>query len=114
MQKIQCKFNDNQSLYAAYMPFIQGGALFVRVKIGAALSVELGEMLQIEVELPDTPDSHSAIGKVVWITPPGSKGGRPAGYGVSLLGEGGPELKKMIVKQISENLKDADLPTDTV
>jgi type IV pilus assembly protein PilZ len=57
---------DKAVLYAAYMPFVQNGGLFIPV-----------------------------AGKVVWITPKGAQGNRAAGIGVQFSGEDDSATKKI-------------------
>lgn len=114
MSLLSYTFVNEQTLYAAYMPFIQGGGLFIRVKPSEEMTLQLGDTVALEITLPNDTSIYKTSGRVVWITPVGAQGGRPAGYGVALLGEEGTTLKNKIVKQISALLKAASLPTDTM
>ena len=74
---ISLAIRDRAVLRAAYMPFIQGGALFVPTNRHAAL----GDDLYLIMTLPDDPTRHAVAGKVVWMTPAGSTG-RQQGIGI--------------------------------
>ncbi|MRI35215.1 pilus assembly protein PilZ [Endozoicomonas sp. OPT23] len=67
---------DSSSLYSSYMPFINGGGLF----IPTSREYNLGDEVFIRLTLMDEADKLPVPGKVVWITPQGSS--RMAGIGV--------------------------------
>ena len=69
---------DKAVLYAAYMPFVKNGGLFIptnkRYKLGAEVFMLL--------TLMDEPEKLPVAGKVVWVTPRGAQGSRAAGVGI--------------------------------
>ncbi|MDA9368029.1 PilZ domain-containing protein [Flavobacteriaceae bacterium] len=69
---------DKAVLYAAYMPFLQNGGLFVPTNKQYGLGDEVFMLLSLMEEAEKIP----IAGRVVWITPPGSQGNRQAGIGV--------------------------------
>lgn len=69
---------DRAVLYAAYMPFLSGGGLFVPTK----KSYQLGDDVFLLISLLGEPEKTPISGKVAWITPIGAQGGRIAGIGV--------------------------------
>ena len=69
---------DKSVLYAAYMPFVRNGGLF----IPTAKSYKLGDEVFMLLNLMDEPEKIPVAGKVVWITPKGAQGNRLAGVGV--------------------------------
>jgi type IV pilus assembly protein PilZ len=69
---------DKAVLYAAYMPFLQGGGLF----IPSTKSYKLGDDVFMLLALMEEPEKLPVAGKVVWITPKGAQGNRAAGIGV--------------------------------
>jgi type IV pilus assembly protein PilZ len=69
---------DKAVLYAAYMPFIQNGGLFIPTK----KEYELGDEVFMLLNLMDEAEKIPVAGKVVWITPKGAQGNRAAGIGV--------------------------------
>jgi type IV pilus assembly protein PilZ len=74
---------DKAVLYAAYMPFIQGGGLF----IPTSKQYQLGEDVFMLLKLMEEPEKIPAAGKIVWITPKGAQGNKVAGIGVQFTGE---------------------------
>ena len=69
---------DKSALYAAYMPFIKGGGLFIPTK----KSYQIGDEVFMLLTLMDETEKLPVAGKIVWITPPGAQGNRAAGIGV--------------------------------
>ena len=69
---------DRAVLYAAYMPFVRNGGLFVPTN----KRYELGEEVFILLALMDEPEKMPINGTVVWITPKGAQGNRQAGIGM--------------------------------
>jgi type IV pilus assembly protein PilZ len=66
---------DKAVLYAAYMPFIKNGGLF----IPTSKSYKLGDELFMLLNLMDEGEKIPVAGKVAWITPKGAQGNRAAG-----------------------------------
>ena len=74
---------DKAVLYAAYMPFVKNGGLF----IPTSKSYSLGDEVFMLLTLMDEPEKIPVAGKVIWITPPGAQGNRTAGIGVQFTEE---------------------------
>lgn len=69
---------DRQALYRSYMPFVQGGGLFVP----STKKFELGDEVFLLLTVMEFEERLPIPGKVVWITPQGAAGNRKAGIGV--------------------------------
>ena len=69
---------DKAVLYAAYMPFIMNGGLF----IPTAKNYHLDDEVFLLLNLMDEPEKIPVAGKVVWVTPKGAQGNRAQGIGV--------------------------------
>lgn len=66
---------DKAVLYAAYMPFIRNGGLF----IPTSKTYRLGDEVFMLLSLMDEPEKIPVAGKVVWVTPRGAQAtARPA------------------------------------
>ena len=74
---------DKSVLYAAYMPFIREGGLF----IPTSKQYQLGDEVFMLLKLMEEPEKIPVAGKVVWITPKGAQGNKVAGIGVQFTGE---------------------------
>lgn len=66
------------ALYASYMPFVKGGALF----IPTTRDYRLGDEVFMLITLMDEHEKMPVAGRIVWITPRGAQGNRAAGIGV--------------------------------
>jgi type IV pilus assembly protein PilZ len=75
---LSLSIKDRAVLYAACMPFVRHGGLFVPTNKKFAL----GEEVFISLALMDEPEKIPINGKVVWVTPKGAQGNRQAGIGV--------------------------------
>ncbi len=72
------EIKDAAVLYAAYMPFVRNGGLFIPTK----KEYDLGDEVFMLLNLMDEPEKIPVAGKVVWMTPKGAQGNRAAGIGV--------------------------------
>jgi type IV pilus assembly protein PilZ len=98
---------DKLALYAAFMPFIKGGALFV----ATSDHYQLGAVVSMRLSLMQEPVQPVA-GKVVWITPSAAEHNRAAGIGVQLNNSDGVLLNK--IEKYLAVMPDVDRPTDTL
>lgn len=106
---VQLAIREKAALYAAYMPFLDGGGLFVPT----TRAVRLGDELYLILSLVDTPNKLSVTGKVVWITPPGTPQ-RQQGLGVQFAkDEAGMRARNRIEELLGGTLK-ANRPTHTI
>jgi type IV pilus assembly protein PilZ len=70
-------FKEKAALYAAYMPHIVRGGLFLPTTRAATL----GDKVYLILSLMDDPSKYPVAGKVVWINPAGVPG-KQQGIGV--------------------------------
>jgi len=100
---------EKSALYAAYMPYIKGGGLFIPTN----KSFKIGEEVFMLLSLVDDPMKLKVVGKVIWITPI-AQGSRPQGIGVQFSEkDGGLEVKNKIEALLGGALK-ANRPTHTM
>ncbi|GAB2611496.1 PilZ domain-containing protein [Novilysobacter erysipheiresistens] len=69
---------DKASLYNAYMPYLKHGGIFVPTP----KRYFLGDEVFLLLTLPESSERLPVAAKVVWVTPAGAQGNRPAGIGV--------------------------------
>lgn len=100
---------DKDALYAAYMPFIKGGALFVATD----KTYKIGDEVFVLLKLLDEPDKYSIAAKVVWVNPPRALGRRSAGVGVQFIHEGASQLRTTIETYLA-GFPHGDKPTETI
>jgi type IV pilus assembly protein PilZ len=100
---------DKSALYAAYMPYIKGGGLFIPTK----KSYQLGEEVFMLLTLMDETEKIPVAGKIVWITPPGAQGNRAAGIGVQFSDQDDGVARNKIEGYLAGALE-SDRPTHTM
>ena len=99
---------DKAVLYAAYMPFLINGGLFIPTNKPYRVGDEVFMLLNLMEETEKIP----VAGKVVWVTPRGAQGNRAAGIGVQFNGQDDTANKK-IENYLAGSL-DSDRPTHTM
>jgi type IV pilus assembly protein PilZ len=100
---------DKSALYAAYMPFVKNGGLF----IPTSKTYQLGDEVFMLLTLMDEPEKIPVAGKIIWITPKGAQGSRAAGIGVQFSDSDGGTAQKKIETYLAGALT-ADRPTHTM
>lgn len=100
---------DKSALYAAYMPFIKNGGIF----IPTSKSYRIGDEVFMLISLMDETEKLPVAGKVVWITPVGASGNRAPGVGVQFSDIDNGKTRAKIETYLAGAL-DADKPTHTM
>ena len=71
---------EKSALYAAYMPFLINGGIFVPTN----KPYKLGDEIYLILSLMDDPNKYPIAGKVAWVTPAGAHNNKAQGIGVHL------------------------------
>lgn len=107
---LSLSIKEKAALFAAYMPFIKGGGLFIPTN----KSYKLGEEVYMLLTLLEDPSKIPVSGKVIWVTPPGAHGTRTQGVGVQFAAnESGNAARNKIEGLLGGSLKSAR-PTHTM
>ena len=107
---LSLSIKERSALFAAYMPFIKGGGLFIPTN----KSYKMGEEVFMLLTLVDDPSKLPVSGKVVWVTPGGAHGGRTQGVGVQFaFNESGKAAQNKIEGLLGGSLKSVR-PTHTM
>ena len=107
---LSLNIREKAALYAAYMPFLKGGGIFIPTN----RVYQLGEEVFMLLSLMDDPQRIAVQGKVVWITPEGVQGNRTQGIGVQFTNdETGASARAQIEKILGEMLA-SNRPTHTM
>jgi len=69
---------EKAALYAAYMPFLANGGVFVPTN----KPYKIGDEIYLILTLMDDPQKYQIAGKVAWITPAGANNNKAQGVGV--------------------------------
>ncbi|HAG92792.1 MAG: pilus assembly protein PilZ [Pseudomonadales bacterium] len=99
---------DKAVLYAAYMPFIKNGGLFIPTN----KQYKLGEEVFLLLNLMEETEKIPVAGKIVWVTPKGAQGNRAAGIGVQFNDQDDTARSK--IETYLAGALDSDRPTHTM
>jgi len=100
---------DKSALYAAYMPFVKNGGLFIPTK----KSYKLGDEVFMLLTLMEETEKLPVAGTIVWVTPAGAQGNRASGIGVQFSDQDGGSAKNKIETYLAGALE-AERPTHTM
>ena len=101
---------DKASLYAAYMPFIKNGGLFIPTN----KTYNLGDEVFMLLSLMEDAEKIPVAGKIVWVTPKGAQGNRIAGIGVQFGSDQESETARKKIETYLAGALSADRPTHTM
>ncbi len=107
---IQLVFREKGALYAAYIPLLSDGGLFVPT----TREYHLGEDIYLLLSLPDDPQRYPVAGKVAWITPANASGGRTQGVGVKFPNDEKTRVLKLRIEEILGTALSSSRPTQTL
>ena len=106
---LSLSIKDKSALYAAYMPYVVNGGLFIPTN----KQYKLGDEVFMLLTLLDEKDKLPVAGKIIWITPNGSQGNRAAGVGVQFSDQDNGQAQKKIETYLAGSLS-SDRPTHTM
>ena len=107
---LSLSIKEKSALFAAFMPFVKGGGLFIPTN----KNYKMGEEVFMLLTLMDDPSKIPVSGKVVWVTPSGAHGGRTQGVGVQFAAnESGKAAHNKIEGWLGGSLK-SSRPTHTM
>ncbi len=87
---------ERAGLYSAYMPFIEGGGMFIPTQ----KEYLMGDQVYVILQLMDNPKRFSIAAKVVWVSPAGMSQ-KSQGIGVQIpYDETGKELREFIEQSL--------------
>lgn len=93
---------EKAALYAAYMPYLANGGIFVPTN----KPYKLGDEIYLILTLMDDPTKYPIAGKIVWITPAGANNNKAQGIGVHFsLDESGQRVKARIEELLGAALR---------
>ncbi len=107
---IQLVFREKGALYAAYMPVLADGGLFVPT----ARDYRLGDDIYLLLSLPEDPQRYPVAGKVAWITPANASAGRTQGVGVKFPNDEKTRVVKLKIEEMLGTSIVGAKPTQTI
>jgi type IV pilus assembly protein PilZ len=87
---------EKAALYAAYMPFLKNGGMFVPTQ----KAYKLGDEIYLILALMDDPNKYPIAGKVAWITPPGAHNNKAQGIGVHFPDDDSGQRARLRIEEI--------------
>ncbi|MGR9100416.1 MAG: PilZ domain-containing protein [Gammaproteobacteria bacterium] len=106
---LSLSIKEKNALYAAYMPFVINGGLFIPTK----REYNMGDEVFMLLSLMDEPERIPIAGKIIWKTPAGSEGYRANGIGVQFSDQDNGNARNKIETYLAGALE-SDRPTHTM
>jgi type IV pilus assembly protein PilZ len=107
---IQLVFRERGALYAAYIPLLTDGGLFVPT----TREYRLGDDIYLLLSLPEDPQRYPVAGRVAWITPANASGGRTQGVGVRFPPDEKTRVLKIRIEELLGTSISSNKPTQTI
>ena len=107
---LSLSIKERHALYAAYMPFVKNGGLF----IPTARPYVMGDQVYMLLTLMDDPTRIPVSGKVIWITPAGAQGNRQQGVGVQFDNNENGQLARSKIEGVLGNAIKSPRTTHTM
>jgi len=107
---LSLNIKERSALYAAYMPYLKGGGIF----IPTSRQYQLGDEVFMLLTLMDDPNKLPVAGHVAWITPEGAQSNKTQGVGIQFSeNESGVTARNKIEGLLGGTLK-STRPTHTM
>jgi type IV pilus assembly protein PilZ len=87
---------EKAALYAAYMPFLKNGGIFVTT----SKPYKIGDEIYLILTLMDDPTKFPIAGKVAWITPAGANNNKAQGVGVHFPADESGQRVRLRIEEI--------------
>ncbi len=107
---LSLSIKEKAALYAAYMPYLKNGGIFVPTN----RAYNIGDEVYLILTLLEDPTRIPVAGKVVWISPTGGGASKTPGIGVHFpADESGITARKRIEEALGSALR-SSRPTHTI
>lgn len=87
---------EKAALYAAYMPFLKGGGMFLPTH----KPYKIGDEIYLILTLMDDVNKYPVAGKVAWVTPAGANNNKAQGIGVHFPEDESGQRAKLRIEEI--------------
>jgi type IV pilus assembly protein PilZ len=87
---------EKAALYAAYMPFLKHGGIFVPT----TKPYKIGDEIYLILALMDDPNKYPIAGKVAWITPASANNNKAQGIGVHFPDDESGQRARLRIEEI--------------
>lgn len=93
---VSLAIRDRAALYAAYMPFLRNGGIFVP----STRPCKLGDEVFLLLSLMEDEQRYPIAGKVAWITPLGAGNRHIQGFGIHLSDDDSGRLLRQRIEEL--------------
>ena len=93
---VSLAIRDRAALYAAYMPFLRRGGIFVP----STRPCKLGDEVFLLLSLIEDEQRYPIAGKVAWITPLGAGNRHTQGFGIHLSDDDSGRLLRQRIEEL--------------
>lgn len=107
---MQLNIKEKAALYAAYIPFFEGGGIFV----ATPREYRLGDDVYVLLTLPDDPQRYPVAGRVAWVTPARASGNRTQGVGIQFPKDEKSRQLKHKIEEVLGTALGSERPTQTM
>ena len=107
---VQLNIKEKAAVYAAYMPWVKNGGIFVP----STKEYRLGDEVFVLLTLPDDPQRYPIAGKVAWINPARGSANRGQGVGVHFPGDEKSNQLKAKIEGMLGSALGSERPTQTI
>ena len=107
---LSLNIKEKSALYAAFMPHLKNGGLF----IPTTRNYRLGDQVYMLLSLMDDPTKLPVAGMVAWITPPGAQGNKQQGIGVQFSADESGQSARRKIENLLGNALGSARPTHTL
>lgn len=107
---LSLNINSKSALFAAYMPWLTNGGIF----LPTAKRYALGDEVFLMMQLMDDSAKYPVAGKVAWITPAGAQRNKAQGVGVQFAADETGKVVRYKIEQILAGHLGSNRPTHTL
>ncbi|MBL8383863.1 MAG: PilZ domain-containing protein [Burkholderiales bacterium] len=107
---LSLNIKEKSALYAAFMPHLRNGGLF----IPTTRTYRLGDQVYMLLSLMDDPGKLPVAGTVAWVTPAGAQGNKQQGIGVQFSADESGQAARRKIENLLGNALGSTRPTHTL
>lgn len=107
---LSLNIKEKSALYAAFMPHLKNGGLF----IPTTRAYRLGDQVYMLLSLMDDPAKLPVAGTVAWVTPHGAQGNKQQGIGVQFSGDESGQSARRKIENLLGNALGSSRTTHTL
>lgn len=107
---LSLSIKERSALYAAYMPFLRNGGIFVPTN----RDYHLGDEVFLLLTLLDDSQKLAIPGKVVWLTPAGANNNRNQGIGIEFADDDTCKQARLKIESLLGGAMSSTRPTHTM